>query len=232
MPEASRYRWWKIVVGTVWVCSFCAAFYWFEKSGISMRQLPHLVRSVIRSYGAWGPAAVLALYVVRTYFFLPTTILILVSSSLYGPLIGFTLAVIGDNLTSALGFATGRFMGRRFVSDYETAWIRRYDEALSHNAFLSVLFMRLFYFPFDIVNYGCGMFNIPFGRYQLATFIGLLPSIVTLVFLGDAFVNPRAFIVFIFLLIATVALGFAIKNSRLSKRIFAERTPNHDVEKF
>lgn len=229
MAQPSRFRWWKFIVGAVWALSFLAAFYWFEKSGIGMRQLPHLIRSIVRSYGVWGPVAVLALYVVRTYFFLPTTVLILVSGSLYGPLIGFFLAVVGDNLTAALGFATGRFLGRKFVSDHESTSIKHYDEVLSRNAFMSILFMRLFYFPFDIVNYGCGMFSVPYGRYQLATFIGLLPSIVTLVFLGDAFVNPRAFVVFLFLLVATVALGLALKSSRWSKKIFSDKTHVQDI---
>ncbi len=232
MPQPSRYRWWKIIVGAVWLFGFIVAYIWFERSGVSMRHLPRIIRDVVRSYGMWGPAVVILLYIVRTYFFVPTTILILVSSSLYGPLVGFVLAVIGDNLTAGFGFATGRFLGRRFVSDHETAWIKRYDEVLSRNAFLSVLFMRLFYFPFDLVNYGCGMFGVSYWRYQLATLIGLMPAIVTLVFLGDAFVNPRALIVFIFLLVATVSLGLALKSSRWSKKIFSVADEKPDVEKI
>ncbi len=62
------------------------------------------------------------------------------------------------------------------------------------------MLMRFFLFPFDIVNIGSGMTGIPYRAYGVATFLGLLPAIITFTVLGNAVNNPRSLIVFGFLI--------------------------------
>jgi uncharacterized membrane protein YdjX (TVP38/TMEM64 family) len=195
---------------------------WFDESGLTLRQLPRALKGIVGSYGAWGPVVILGLFAARSFLFLPTMPLVLVGGSLYGPLWGLVLAVLGDNLSASLGFVLGRFFGRRQVKLSERGWVKRYDEVLTRNGFMAVLVMRLLYFPFDVVNFGSGLSGIPYRAYLVATFIGLLPALITFTFLGDAFVNPRAFVVFGILFLLTLLGAWLLKRSRWARCILLE----------
>lgn len=219
----------KLGLGLVWAAALVLAYRWFDGSGIPLRQLPAALKGIVRSYGAWGPAVILVLYVARSLFFLPTMPLVLAAGSLYGPWWGMALTVAGDNLSANLSFVLGRFFGRRRVKESERGWIRKYDEILTRDGFMAVLIMRLLYFPFDVVNLGCGLSGIPYRQYAVATFIGLLPAIVTFTFLGDAFVNPRAFVVFGILFVLTLLGAWLLKRSRWAQKILLHPKPHESV---
>jgi len=224
MLSLSRHEIFRFTVIILWIVAFVLAYLWFESSGIPARHVPRALRLLIKSYGWLGPGVVLALFAARTYFFLPTTLLVLASISLYGPVFGFLLALLGDNLSATLGFFTGRFLGRGFVTENERGWLKKYDEALSHDGFLAVLLMRLVYFPFDLVNFGCGISGIPYRQYAVATGLGLLPALITLTVLGDAFINPRAYALFILLFVLTVGGALLLHRSKWAKkRLYKEK---------
>ena len=46
--------------------------------------------------------------------------------------------------------------------------------------------MRLLYFPFDAVNYGCGLTSMRQRDFFIGTFLGILPALVSFVLLGGA----------------------------------------------
>lgn len=219
----------KILVGMIWVISIIFAYRWFLHSGIPMRQLPRALKGIIGSYGAWGPAVILALYAARSFFFLPSMPLVLVAGSLYGPWWGMALTVAGDNISANLSFVLGRFFGRRYVKQTERGWLKKYDELLTRDGFIAVLIMRLLYFPFDVVNLGSGLSGIPYRQYLVATLIGLMPAIVTFTFLGDAFVNPRAFIVFSILFVLSLVGAWLIKRSRWAQKMLLHPEPHESI---
>jgi len=220
----------KICLGLAWLVLLVAAYRWFDESGIPLKQLPRALKGIVRSYGAVGPVVILALYAARSFLFLPTMPLVLVAGSLYGPWWGVALTVVGDNLSANISFVIGRFFGRRYVKESERGWLKRYDELLTREGFMAVLLMRLLYFPFDVVNFGSGISGIPYRQYLVATFFGLLPAIITFTFLGDAFVNPRAFFVFGILFALSLVGAWLLKRSRWAKRILLE--PKHHESVF
>ncbi|GEM_PF-759314 len=187
----------KILLVVVWLVVLLFGLIWLERSGISFRHVPRELKHIIRSYGAWGPLLVLGLYVARSFvFFVPVTGLTLIVGSIYGPIWGILLNVLGENLTASIAFALGRFLGRRFVREHERGWVKKYDDLLREEGFLTTVFIRALYFPFDLVNYGSSMSGITYQHYALGSFFGLLPAIVTFTVLGDAFARPRGFLVF------------------------------------
>ncbi|MBI5654600.1 TVP38/TMEM64 family protein [Candidatus Uhrbacteria bacterium] len=215
----------KIVVGLIWVVALISAYRWFLDSDIPMRQVPRALKGIVASYGIWGPAVILGLHAARSFFFLPSMPLVLVAGSLYGPWWGMALTIAGDNISANISFVLGRFFGRRYVKQTERGWLKKYDELLTRDGFMAVLLMRLLYFPFDVVNLGSGLSGIPYRQYLVATFIGLIPAIVTFTFLGDAFVNPRAFIVFAILFVLTLVCAWLIKRSRWAQKMLLH--PKH-----
>ncbi len=233
MVKHLRAHYGKIIIGLIWVAIIFFTYRWFVESGIPMRQLPRALKGIVKSYGSWGPVMILVLYAARSFIFIPTMPLVLVAGSLYGPWWGVALTIVGDNISANISFVLGRFFGRHYVKQTERGWLKKYDELLSRDGFIAVLIMRLLYFPFDIVNLGCGLSGIPYRQYLVATFIGLLPAIVTFVFLGDAFVNPRAFIFFGIMFVLSLVGAWLLKRSRWAQR--ALLNPEHHgsiFEKF
>ncbi len=220
----------RVCVAILWLAFFWLGFTLFSNLEIPVRHLPRAIKTIIRAYGAWGPLCILGLYFVRSvFFFIPTTVLTLVSGSLYGPFFGTILNVVGENMTAHLSFGIARLFGRHFVRAHEHGWVKKYDDLLKQEGFLAILFMRALYFPFDLVNYGSGMTGITYRQYAFGSFFGLLPPIVTLTILGDAFTNPRALILFVILFVVTVGGAFFLRRSSWVKRRLYSKHVEEDV---
>ncbi|MFQ5561632.1 MAG: TVP38/TMEM64 family protein, partial [Nitrospinota bacterium] len=87
-------------------------------------------------------------------------------------------------LSAMFAYFLGMFVGGDLLKSAKMAFFSRWRERLNENSFMGVLFMRLVYLPFDLVNYGCGALGIRWKAYTLATFIGILPGLVTFVSIG------------------------------------------------
>jgi uncharacterized membrane protein YdjX (TVP38/TMEM64 family) len=231
MTPVQRSRLIKIVVASVWFLAIFCIAYSFHQTGIPVRRLPRFVYDTVRGYGYWGPFVLVALYVTRSYFFVvPSSVLTLVAGSLYGPVFGTMINVVGDNLSAAIGFTMGRFFGRRFVKEHEHGWIQTYDQVLREEGFFAVLVMRLLFFPFDVVNYGCGMTGMLFRQFALATLLGTLPAIITVTTLGHAFESSEEWFVFIILLLLIIVSLFLLRRSVwVRSRLFPKHLPPEHI---
>lgn len=217
----------KITVAVIWAVVFIFVYVWLQDHDIQLRYLPRFLRSVVLSYESMGPVVLLCLFFLRTFvFFIPSTVLTVVSGSLYGPFLGTLMNIIGENLSAAFSFVLARYFGRHVVQTHETRLMRKYDALLRDEGFYAVLMMRLLFFPFDPVNYMSGLTGITYRQYALATFFGTLPAIITFTTLGDAFTNPRVLIVFIILLVLTLLSVFALRRSAWVKnKLLKEKDP-------
>jgi pyruvate/2-oxoglutarate dehydrogenase complex dihydrolipoamide dehydrogenase (E3) component/uncharacterized membrane protein YdjX (TVP38/TMEM64 family) len=132
----------------------------------------------------WGPVLYMTLYAVRPLILFPATLLTALSGTLFGFWWGVLFTVIGENASANFAYSIGRFFGKDWKLEHSAFgnWIT----ALREKPFESVLFMRLFYFPFDLTNYGAGILSIPWRSYFMATLIGIMPGLMTFVALGAA----------------------------------------------
>ncbi len=208
-----------ILVALIWFVAVIGLFAWMAHTHTNFKHVPRILHGFIRSKGAWGPVIIILLYVLRSYVFAPSTVLIVIAGSLYGPIWGTVLNLVGENVSAMICFASSRLLGRKIVEQHETSWMKKYDDILTRDGFVTVLIMRLFFFPFDIVSFGAGMTGITFRQYALATFLGLLPACVTLTVLGDSFSHPEAMIWFIGMLVVILALAFILVRQPRVKRL-------------
>lgn len=210
----------KAVAVLAWVFLCGWALFWMESHHITLRELPRVLRFFVRQQGAYGPLVILALYVLRSLLFIPASVLTIVAGTLFGPFWGSLLNILGENLSAAISFYLGRLFGRRFVRDHEAAWLKKYDELLTKDGFLPILLMRFLLFPFDVVNIGSGMTGVPYRTYGAATFLGLLPAIITFTVLGNVANQPRSLIVFVILIsLILVAVWFLQRIPSVRKRL-------------
>ncbi len=174
----------------------------------------------------WGPIVYMGLYAIRPLILFPATIMTALSGALFGFWWGVIYTIIGENASANFAYAIGRFFGNSFKLG--NSIIGRWAEALRRKPFESVLFMRLFYVPFDLTNYGSGILKIKWSAYFTATVIGIMPGLVTFVALGaaidlekfkengitfDAF-DPKYLTLSITIFIASITLSHYLKKRR------------------
>lgn len=176
----SRYRLHCIAV-VCWVLLLGIFQYFRVQHGFSVIDtLLHSVEFIATT--PWGPLLYLFVYLVRPLLFLPATPLTIFAGAVFGVGQGLLYALIAANASAHLAYWIGRFFGYQpsRADSILGEWIAR----LQTHPFRAVLFMRLFYVPFDLANYGAGIFRIRWPAYAFATVIGITPGVATFVIFG------------------------------------------------
>ncbi len=176
----------------------------------------------------WGPLTYMLLYAIRPLILFPATLLTALSGTLFGFWWGVLYTIIGENASANFAYWIGRFFGHDIK--LEDSVIGNWVEALRSRPFGTVLFMRLFYVPFDLTNYGSGILKIKWSSYFTATLIGIIPGLTTFVALGAALdlehfsANGLSFDTFDprFLALSVVIFAVSLLLSKLLKRWRAE----------
>ena len=122
---------------------------------------------------------------------LPGTPLTLLSGAILGKSWGTVAAVIGNVLGATAAFLWARYLFRNFVQNKfleKYPKINQYENRLSQNGFLTVVFLRLVpLFPFNALNPILGVTDIKFKDYFIGTLVGIIPGTFAFVYLGESF---------------------------------------------
>lgn len=142
----------------------------------------------VREAGPLGLAAFVVAYVAATVLFLPGSALTLAAGFLWGPVGGLLVASPTSVLAASVAFLVGRTVAREAVAKRLGANERfaAIDRAIAREGGRFVLLLRLSpVFPFNLLNYALGLTSVPFGRYVLASFVGMLPGTFLFTYLGS-----------------------------------------------
>lgn len=135
---------------------------------------PEKIGGLLEVAGPWGPAVFIVIYAAGICLFVPGTVLTAIGAALFGPYLGFVYVWLGAMAGAAASFLIGRYLGRDFVASFAGDRLRKYDDAIERNGFATVLYLRLVYFPFTVMNFGMGLTKVRFGDYLLGTALGIL----------------------------------------------------------
>ena len=137
--------------------------------------------------GVWAPVFVVGFYIVASILFLPGSVLTLGTGFVFKLLVGTIIVSIGSTLGACAAFLVGRTIGRRWISEKVAAneKFAAIDNAVAGHGFKIVLLIRLSpVFPFNLLNYAFGLTKVSFGKYALASWIGMLPATIMYVYFG------------------------------------------------
>ena len=124
--------------------------------------------------GFWAPLVFIAIYAVGVCLFVPGSILTGIGAVILGAYWGFVYVWIGAMIGASVAFLIGRTLGREFAASLVGDRLRTYDDAIEHNGFAAVLYLRLIYFPFTPMNFGMGLTKVRFRDYFFGTGLGIL----------------------------------------------------------
>lgn len=137
--------------------------------------------------GPWGPLVLAVAYIPLTVLAVPASVLTLGGGYLFGLPVGFVADSIGATVGAGAAFLLGRTIGRSYVisklKDYPQ--FRAVAIAIQRSGFKIVLLLRLVpLLPFNMLNYLLSVTPVPVWEYMLASWLGMMPITLALVYIG------------------------------------------------
>lgn len=171
------------------LCAFVgvlAAFaWWFPGMPVLLEALTHLDDA-----GPLGWFAFLVIYLLVTVFLLPTSPLTMGGGFLFGPMTGFLVVWISENVAAMTCFVLGRYLARPTIERVvnRSPLLRALDGAMEDRGFsLLVLIRHSPLAPFGILNYSMSLTGIHPASYLLATLLGTAIPAFAYTYVGSTF---------------------------------------------
>ncbi|TYI38575.1 hypothetical protein ES332_A02G037800v1 [Gossypium tomentosum] len=142
---------------------------------------------VEKDLGPWGPLVLAVAYIPLTVLAVPASVLTLGGGYLFGLLLGFISDSVGATVGAGAAFLLGRTLGRSLVvtrlKDYPQ--FRLVAIAIQRSGFKIILLLRLApLLPFSMLNYLLSVTPVSLGEYLLASWLGMVPITLALVYVG------------------------------------------------
>ena len=170
-----------------------------------------------------GPLLYIGLYALRPLAFFSAAVLSVLAGSVWGPWLGSLYVVVGSNLSSLVAYGLAR--GVALPDGLRDRW----SGPLRTRPFQTILFMRLIFLPYDLVNYLAGWLRVPLKTFLAASALGALPGTLTFSLAGASLrledvlagrfsisaLNPWTLLASALLLAASLALSARLKQQEV-----------------
>lgn len=205
----------KVALLAFWLVGLTLGVMSFFSSGLTLHESGEFIREFIASRGIWAPVVYITFYSLRSLVFFPASVLTVLAGVMFGPLYGLLYTVIGENISANISFLVGRYfaVGFRKYLQNKNHFLSRIICASQKNGFLTVLFMRLAYVPFDLVGYSAGMCHLRQREFALGTFLGTLPGLFTFTLLGSSVVDTKLLLISLATFITSFTLAHLLKRN-------------------
>lgn len=178
------------------------------------------LKSFILEQGIWGRVFFVFLQFIQVAFLpIPSPLVVVAGSLIYGPFQASLLSLAGILLGSAVAFAIGRIFGKKVVSfmvgkDNQKKW----SSYLSNAKYSFVLMMLLPLFPDDVLCMVAGLTDMSWTFFMVTQLITRTIGIFTMSFLSVGDIIPFSgwgIYVWIFIgLFAVLAIYFSTKYNK------------------
>jgi phospholipase D1/2 len=132
---------------------------------------------------AWY-ALPMVMLVFVVFAIVPVVLLIAATGLAFGPILGPLYAMAGCLSSASVGFAIGRWMGRRRVERFGGERIARVTRALKRNGTLAVFFARKVPAPFTLTNIVVGASSVRYSDFIMGTLLGMGAFVIALAGFG------------------------------------------------
>jgi len=168
--------------GLIWV-------FWPQLSATLRNLNWQEVQATVRASGPWAPLLCILLNAAFTILFLPTTLVCILIALLFGVAWGLPICLAGLGLGMGSTFLISRYLLHDWLERRigNTKLYRRLEENMQREGWKLILFSRLLPLnPYCFLNYAYGLTSISFGRYLLASIIGVIPNVLALLWTTHA----------------------------------------------
>jgi uncharacterized membrane protein YdjX (TVP38/TMEM64 family) len=175
-----RSRWFQVAVVLI-VCGVIAALWrWLPTAEWDIEAISDWMAPHRRMWYAL-PLVVLAFIGLTP---IPVMLLIAATGVAFGPVLGPIYAMAGCLASGSVGFAVGRWLGRRRVEALGGERVARVARTLKRNGTLAVFFLRKIPLPFVLANIIVGASTVSYRDFLLGTALGMAGIVVALAGFG------------------------------------------------
>lgn len=172
------------------------------------------IKRVVEAHGFWGPLIYIGFYQIRPFILFPSTPAKVIAGIIWG-WTGLIYIVAAELICAAWQFLAARYFLHDWAEQLIGGRMEGIHDSVARNGFMSVFLVRLIpNVALDIQNLAFGLSRVKFGEYIIATFIGLFPGMMVLVYFGDSavdvFSNPKNWWKII-LAVALIVAGYGLK---------------------
>ncbi|MBE0618665.1 MAG: VTT domain-containing protein [Proteobacteria bacterium] len=173
------------------------------------------------SHTSMAPVWVLGFFLAGGLVSFPVVLLILITTVVFGPLLGFAYALVGAMASALATYALGGWLGRDAVRKLAGPRLNRLSKRLARRGFLAVLAVRVVpVAPFTVVNLVAGASHIRLRDFALGTMVGMAPGTLLIALFGDrlkeAVVDPGGWSIAV---LAVLALALFLGVRWLQRRL-------------
>lgn len=203
---------WRAMLGIGVVLAFLilAALWRWTSVGdwLEPRQLAETARALRHS--VWGVPVALASFVLASLAAVPVTLLILVTTLVFDPLLGGLLALGGSVLAAIAAYGVGHYSGAKAAQERLGGRLGDLRERLTHRGIFTVVVLRIIpVAPFTVLNLIAGAIQVRFRDYVIGTLIGMAPAVIAMAVFSEGLLQMlgRADMRSLALVVAGVVLG-------------------------
>jgi len=132
--------------------------------------------TLVQAAGPLGPGLFILVYSLGVLF-LPATPFTIAGAVIFGKFHGMIYNLVADTLGASISFFLGRYFLHGLARDFLETKLPWLDRKAAEEGFTVVFYLRIFWFPFIVLNYAAGATKIRFRDYLLGTVLGLLPPV-------------------------------------------------------
>ncbi|MBV1880149.1 MAG: VTT domain-containing protein [Pseudomonadales bacterium] len=150
------------------------------------------VRGLSSEYGPLGVALFLMGGIGAIILNVPTLIILVAASAIYGVMGSMVLGLLLLNVSMTCIFFIGKKLGRDFVYQFFGRSIDRLEQRFEERGLITVIYLRLFLYAFPPMNWFLSVMKLNYRDYFLGTLIGGLPQTIMTAWLGGTIFNALA----------------------------------------
>lgn len=140
---------------------------------------PASIVTWVRGAGVWGAALLVAAFALGTLANVPGLVFIAAAVTLYGPVLGYAVALVGAIAAVNLTFALGRFTRLGSSKVLERPMLKRVMHLLHERPILTLTVLRALVLVSPPVNYALALTRLRHRDYAIGSALGLvLPLLV------------------------------------------------------
>ncbi|WP_097025857.1 TVP38/TMEM64 family protein [Clostridium peptidivorans] len=204
---------WRFVIKIVVICLLIIQLCYLIKHRTALQGInKEYLENFIKSQGALSKFIFVVLFALKPLIIvIPSMIMTIVGGSLFGPLQGLLLSLIGFFLSGTLAFFLARFLGESFVDRIVKGKGIKIDKIINKNGISIIALIRFVpVFHYDIVSYTLGLTKIKYKDYIIGSILGVFIETAAYAYLGENIFNPHSpqFILSIVIIVIIGALGW------------------------
>ena len=175
----SKTHWFKSILGAAVIALILGLIFFtnlrqFILTAPGRHQVQLFIKGWLDHTGWWGFLVFILIYTIGCAVFLPASLFTGLGCLLYGKYLSIPMNLAGAMAGAAVAFLGGRYLfhdtAQHVVGHRLDAW----NDKLSRNGMWVVMWIRICFVPFPVVNLGAALTKISFKDFMLGTFFSTI----------------------------------------------------------